>query len=155
LIAGNEKNMNNNEHTQDIEVESAPKEKTDYTLFLIIGVVALVLILAVALYIWKFRPTISPPPGSEEEPQPDEGPQIEAVEPEKEEEDMGEEPVLEMHLEPPEEPVPPDEDMVEEEVIVAEIVEVEDISVEAAVPPEPVPPQPLIEEDDEGMIPEV
>ena len=66
-----------------------------------------------------------------------------------------EEPVLEMHLEPPEESAEPIEEPMEEEVIVAEIVEIEEEVIDAPLPPEPVPPEYALEEDDEGLIPEV
>jgi hypothetical protein len=156
LISGEEKKMDNNEFTQEIEVGSPPEEDRDYTIFIIIGAGVVLFIVAAALYIWKFGPSISPPPGGEEEPKPEDETQIDAFPSEIEvEEGVEEEPVLEMHLEPPEGSPPSQEEPFEEEVIVAEIVEVEEEILESPLPPEPVPPEPGIAEDEEGLIPEV
>ncbi|MGA1819759.1 MAG: CARDB domain-containing protein [Thermoplasmatota archaeon] len=155
VIDSEERALDNNKLTGEVEIEGVPAEETNYLLFGIIGVAVAVLVVGVGLYIWKFGLPISPPPGGEKAPGPrDEGPTIEAVPPEPsiEEGEMDEEPLVEMHLEgPPVEEAPVEEPV--EEVIVAEVVDDEEAG--DIVPPEPMEPSMPEDEDEEGLIPEI
>ncbi|MGA1873654.1 MAG: CARDB domain-containing protein, partial [Thermoplasmatota archaeon] len=156
-----ERKLDNNELTGEVEIETPASEGPNYMLFGIIGVAAAVVIVGGGLYVWKFGLPLMPPPGEEGGSEPSEtedggGPRIEAIPPEPigstgEEGEIEEEPLVEMHLEIPAQEEEPLLEEPVEEVIIAEVVDEE----EEPIPPEPEPPIIEGDEDDEGLIPEI